>query len=475
MSTARRIAKNTGVMFISQITTYVLSFLYLMYSARYLGTAGYGVLSFGLAFAAIAGIFMDVGLSPLLVREIARDKSLLPEYVQNITTIKIFLALVTLVSSIVIVYSLNYSQEVIKVVFFATLFYVFSSFSSMFYSVFQAHEQMEYPSFGLALNSALLLGGTLYAVSHNFNVLGFAILFFIVSLITFIYALIVTGWKYVFPKISINWDFCKLLIKEALPLSFALIFTTIAFRIDTVIISLIKGTTAVGIYTAAYRLMEVLIFVPAVFTSAIYPVFSNYHVSSQESLKISYKKSFKYLSLIGLPISVGTTLLADKIILLLYGSQFTQSIIALKILIWTVPFIFLTYTFGILMISINKQQLYLKIILVSMIINIILNIIFIPSLSYIGASYITIITEVTSFVLFFYFLSQYICKIPLQRIVIKPAIASLIMGLFIMLVNINIFILVPMATIVYLASLILLKTFSEDDIKIFKQITNIGK
>ena len=475
MNTVRRIAKNTTVMLASQIVTYIFGFLYIIYAARYLGVEGYGILSFGLSFASIASIFLDLGLSTLLVREIARDKSILNKYLENSTVIKIFLAIMVLLISVIIVYFLNYSKEVIEVVFFASLFYIFSSFSGLFYSVFQAHEKMEYPSIGYALNSILLLAGTLYAISHNFDVLGFAFIFFIASLITFVYSILVCGWKFVFPKIHVNKTFCKFLIKEALPLSFTIIFAMIAFRIDTVILSLIKGNDAVGLYNAAYRLMEVLIFIPSVFTTSIFPVFSKYHVSSKESLKMSFKMSFKYLNLLGFPIAVGVTLLADKIILLIYGSAFAPSILILKILIWTLPIIFLTYTFGILMVSINKQDLYMKIVLVTMVFNIVMNILFIPGFSYIGASVITIFTELISFIMFYYYLSKFICKVSIHGAIIKPAIASLIMGLFIAIFDVNLFIIIPLAIIVYIVSLLILKTFSDEDMNIFRQITSIGK
>ena len=76
MNTVQTIAKNTGVLLVSQIASYIIGFFYIMYTARYLGTAGFGILSFALAFTGIFGVFSDLGLSTLTVREVARDKSL---------------------------------------------------------------------------------------------------------------------------------------------------------------------------------------------------------------------------------------------------------------------------------------------------------------------------------------------------------------------------------------------------------------
>ena len=63
MTTAKKIAKNTGVLVLSQIITYLLGFIYIVYVARYLGAAGYGILSFGLAFTGIFAVAVDLGLN----------------------------------------------------------------------------------------------------------------------------------------------------------------------------------------------------------------------------------------------------------------------------------------------------------------------------------------------------------------------------------------------------------------------------
>ncbi|MGB9980658.1 flippase [Methanobacterium sp.] len=472
MSTIKRIAKNTGLLFISQIITYALAFVFMMYSARYLGVSDFGVLSFALAFSGIMVIFADLGLSSLMTREISRNKSLMEKYIKNIGLIKLILFLFTLIFSVLIVIAMGYTGKNIEIVILITLYTLFGSLSLMFYSLFQSYEKMEYQSLGQVLNSLLLLAGALFIIYNKMDILNFALLYFFVGLIVFVYSLFICGWKFMLPKIEIDLDFWKILIKTALPLSLISIFSIITFRIDTVLLSIIDGNTAVGIYNAAYRLIEVLIFIPAVFTASIYPVISRFHISSRESLKIAYKKSFKYLVILGLPIAVGVTILADKIILLIYGAGFTDSILALKILIWAIPLIFLTYLFGIIIISINKQNIALKIVIAVMTLNIVFNIIFIPSYGYVAASIITVITELISLGIIFHFLSRFICKIQIREVIVKPVVASLIMGLFILNVNLNLFLLIIAATFIYFISLVLLGTFSEDDFKMFKHIVN---
>jgi len=312
------------------------------------------------------------------------------------------------------------------------------------------------------------------AINQGFNVVGFASIYFIVSVITLVYGVVISIWKLTKPKLEVDWSFWRPTIKEALPFFLSSVFSVIAFKIDIVMLSMMKGDVVVGWYSAAYRLMEVLIFIPAAFANSIYPVFSNFYISSKESLKLLYQKFFKYLSIIGLPIAVGTTLLANKIILIIYKSGFLHSIIALQVLIWIIPIIFLTYMFGTILASINRQDLTLKSISLCMSLNVVMNLILIPRYSYIGASIATIVTELLSFILGYYFLSKLIYKIPIYKYIVKPIMASAVMGLFILsFAKTNIFLLIFISILIYFGMLVLLKTFSKKDFNLFKQIVNI--
>ena len=95
MGTVKRIAKNTGVIFAAQGLGYVLSFFYMMYNARYLGAAGFGILMFAIAFAGIFGVLTDFGFQSLTVREVARDRTMASKYLANLSGIKIIMAVIT--------------------------------------------------------------------------------------------------------------------------------------------------------------------------------------------------------------------------------------------------------------------------------------------------------------------------------------------------------------------------------------------
>lgn len=473
MNLSQKIAKNTIVLLISQILMYGLAFLYTIYAARYLGVEGFGTLSFALAFTGIFNVLADMGLSTLTTRDVSRNTALTNKYVTNILFLKIILGIITFLLIFTTINLLNYPKETLNVVYIISLSIVVGNFSTIIYPIFQANLKMEYQAISQILNSAILFLSALFAISHGFGIVKFASIYLITNLIVLIFNFVVYFIKFGSIKIGIDFEFCRYLIKEALPLSLSLIFSTIAFRIDSVMLSLIINNTAVGWYTASYKLMEATLFIPMVIAIAVLPVFSNFYLSSKKSLEISYQKSVKYLIILGLPVSVGTTLLANEIITLIYGQGFSNSVFSLQILIWTIPFIFLTSIFKTFFVSTDKQKLLLKIIILNMIFNISLNVILIPNFSYIGASFVTVLTELLSAILCFHFLSRSIVKIKLKKIILKPLIGCSIMAIFIIFVKASIFIIVPFSMLIYFVSLIFLKTFDDADIMLVRQVIKI--
>jgi O-antigen/teichoic acid export membrane protein len=475
MSSARRIAKNTTVLFVSQMITYIIGFFITIYTARYLGVEGFGTLTLALALTGIFVVFTDLGLGTLTVREVARDKSLAYKYVGNTTVMKLILSIITSVLIIITVNIIHYPELVKNVIYIITISMLFNTFSGIFYSILQSFEEMEYQSIAIILNSTIMLVGILLAIYFKLDIIIIALVYIIANAVNFIYIFVIYTYKFHLPKIEVDLNFWKPTIKQALPLSLTSIFAILVFRIDTVILSIIKGELAVGFYNAAYRLMEALIFFPSLYTTAIFPVFSTLYISSKKPLSFAYEKSFKYLTILSLPIAVGITLLANQIIILIFKSAYTPSILTLQIVVWVLPFIFVNYLVGTLLTAINRQNTLLKITMVCLIFNVGLNLVLIPSFSYLGAALVTVLTEALSLAISFYVISQLIIKVKVHRILVKPSIACLIMALFILLVKLNLFVTILIATALYFTVLVGLKTFTPEDYELFKKILNINE
>ena len=472
MNTARRVAKNTTVLILSNILAYAFTFITTVYSARYLGVAGWGILSIALSVTGIFGVLTDLGLSSLTVREVARDKSLATKYFANTTAMKILLGFLTFGVIALVSHLAGYSQEVINVIYIITISAILGSFTSVFFSIFQAYEKMEYQALATIISNIIMLALTLTVIYLGLTVIGFAAVYVIVGIFGLLYILFIYLRKFSLPKIEIDIDFWKDTVKESLPFAITGIFISVYFWIDSFMLSIIIGNDVVGIYNAAYRLIFVLLFIPSLFITALFPVMSRHFESAKELLKIEYEKSFKYLFIVAIFIFIYGLIFSNEIIMIIYGQKFFLSIIALQILIWVVPIIFLTSLLGNILNASNKQRLVTIIAASNALLNIALNLVLIPKFSFVGASVATVITELLGFILMFYYVSRYYFRVPLKHYILKPAINGLIVLalIYILKTQLNWIIAGFLGVLIYIVLLYALGIVNKDDMELLKEI-----
>lgn len=473
MNSIQRISKNISVSLLSQIFSYIFAFFALTYSARYLGLEGFGILSVALAFTGIFTVFLDLGLNTLTVREIARYNSLAKEYTANSMFLRIFLAIITLGVIFVITKIINYNQETTIIIIIIAASMILYNFSNVFFSIFQALEKLEYISIGGLLYNIILLIGILLLIKYHSKLLEFSSIYVIAAIILLIYAYLIFRWKLFSPK-SLKWNMWKKLIKEAWPFAISGMSFNIYTWIDSLLLSIIVGTGVVGLYNASYRLMLIVFFIPAIFSAAIFPVMSRNYYSSKEALKVSFEKLLKILVLIALPMAIGTILIADKIILFIYGTEYLGSVIALQILIWSTVLMFTRVPYGMYLSASNRQLTVTKILIIGVIFNIILNLIVIPVYSYVGAAIVTVLTDaLVLFILMAVIRNDLSISRSVKIDLIKILIASIIMGICLnYFTNLNLFLIILLGTLIYIVCLIFLKIVDEDEILMIKSIFN---
>jgi O-antigen/teichoic acid export membrane protein len=477
MNTIQKITKNVSLVLLSQIISYILGFFTIIYIARYLGADGFGIISLALSFSAIFGIFVDMGLNTLMIRELARNKSLSHKYLSNSAIIKVILSFLTFGILALVVNIIDYNPLVSNIIYLITLSVIITSFSGILSSIFQAEEKMEYLSLANILSSIILLSGTLIGIYYGFNVLYFAYVYIAASTVVFVYSLIVYLLKFSRFKLVIDLSFWLPTLKEAWPFGIIFLSGMLYTYVDSILLSIFKGTEAVGWYSAAYRLMYIVLLLPNAINTAIFPVMSRlYADSSRDSLTLVYERYFKYMLIIGIPLGFGSSLLAKDIILILYGTGYVQSIICLQIMVWAVVFTFVGASSIQLLQSTNKQIIITKISLVCLFINIIINLILIPQYSYVGASIATLITEIilVSYIVYITYKMGYgISYTIVLKDLYKILIAATMMGIFIWyFINSNLIFILVAATVIYFVVLYLVKGIDDVDMDILKKLRN---
>jgi len=471
MNTVRRIANNTAVLLISQAIGKVLHFILAIFVARYLGVALFGKYAFAISFTLLFSVLADMGLNILIVREVSRDRSKASTYLGITLIIKSILALIAFIIIIVIINLMHYPSETITAVYIAAFALAFNTITSTLTTVYQAFERMEYAAIVNVLVAALRLGLTVLVIFYRYGLYEIMTVYLLQSIVNLTINAFIVPKKFVKPKFTLDTKLGFNLLKAAIPVGLAGIFVTIYYRIDTVMLSFMKGDAVVGWYNAAYNLIFGLMFIQSSFNLAIFPILSRLFNSSMNSFRRVYERAFKYLFYTGLPIAVGVTLLAERIILLIYGQEYLNATGALQILIWALAFIFVNGLLGNTLVATNQQKRATCIIGGAAILNVILNVLMIPSLSYKGAAIATVASEMFVFLFCSIALSKSVAPSPLFKIYQKPLLATLIMGVFIVVFNsLPILVLIPLAAIIYMSTLFVVQAFDREDRNLVRQI-----
>ena len=472
MNQIKSIFRNTSWMTISQIITSICAFLWTIIIARYLGVADYGIVSFAISFTGLLGIIMDLGMSTYITREIAKNKSAVKKYVNNIFLFKLILAFVLFMISALLLNLMNYSSLTIGVTLIFTIELIFISMTVFLNGVFQAFENVKYQAIGTILNSFLLLLGILITMKLDLGVIAIAVSYTFGFCIYYSYMF----YKYIktfsFPKFELDLPFIKTVFINSIPFGLTNFFYTIYFSIDVVMLSYLVGDYSTGIYKSAYNIIYVFTTFFVVYQSVIFPIMSKFFKESQELLKISFELSVKYLLLVILPLSVGVFLYARPLVDLIYSNQYSLASGPIQILIWTVCFLFVNGAASTLLNAISKESTVTKIYIAAAIFNVILNLILIPLYDYDGAAMATVLSEIliSALIISSIFKTEYKPGVILLKNIIKLIVASLVLAIVLYFLNVSMWLAIPIGLVVYLVLLIITKSIDEEDKYIIKSI-----
>ena len=475
MSAIKETFKNTSWLLISQIITSVFGFVWIVLLARYLGVSDFGIMNFAMSLTLIMSIFIDLGITLYTTRDLSRYPNLAEKYIGNAIPLKAFLSFITFIATLAILYISNFNLLTTEIVLLFLINTAFLTMGDLFKGVFQAFAKQKYQSFGIIINSSLILIGTFLLIYFNLGLVFVALAYISGSAISLIYLYIKLRDKIIIPKFELDFSFWKQSIKKSIPFGITIIFTTIFYLIDTVMLSFMSGSFAVGIYSSAYKIITVFTTLYTVYTFVVFPLMSKFYKDSENLLRISYEKSVKYLIMMMLPIAIGLTIYSHYVVTLIFGNEYLLSGDVLRILIWNVLFLMVNGASTSLLNSSNNEVAVTKINGIACLTNVILNLILIYYLSYIGASIATVITGflICIFMSYIIIRGKYKPNISLIYDIVKISISGLIFGVIIFLANLNFWIAIPVGIVIYLIALFLTKSLDSTDKAILREI--IGK
>jgi O-antigen/teichoic acid export membrane protein len=176
------------------------------------------------------------------------------------------------------------------------------------------------------------------------------------------------------------------ILLSALPFGVSSLAGAFLQRFDTVLMSIVLTDAAVGWYNAPYSLIMMMLLLAQSMAIAIYPSMVRGYQVDRDSLSGVVGRSIRYLLLISLPIAVGGTILADRIVLWLYTKDFAPSIPVLRIALWALPSLFLLEILGRVANTLHLERPAAKINIVNAVITVLLNLILVPTMGVVGGA-----------------------------------------------------------------------------------------
>src|SRR2546422_3600893 len=170
------------------------------------------------------------------------------------------------------------------------------------------------------------------------------------------------------------------------------IVAALYLRADVFMLSKLGTLAAVGYYTTGYRLFAIAQVVPKSFNTSIYPVFSKLFHESQDSFQKASSVSIRYILVVLLPIAAGISGLAEPAVRLLFGQGFGDSASVLKVVIWTLVPYGIVRVLASLLFASNRQHIDLKVNVMGLATNVVLNLALIPRFGILGCAWATLLS-----------------------------------------------------------------------------------
>jgi O-antigen/teichoic acid export membrane protein len=465
------VARNTIVLLAAQIITRIAGFITAILLTNYLDVDAFGRYNFLLAYATLFTPLCDLGIDVFIIRELSIHPERQGVAVGTAFILKSGLFFLNILVVTASFYFFFGTTSLLPLVFLVSILLSLRTAAGTFSGLFRAHQQLTLDSllqisaklFDLvAVIVALLLKAELFLL---FQVL------IVSSFFQLVYAFTIARRHSYLESCSIDRTYALSLLKGGLPFVLTSISVMIYFQIDAVMLSTLVGEHETGIYRSATNLVFSLGAFSAAVVIALFPMIAQkYNTNREEAVKVASNAMF-YSLLIAVPIAVGTTVLADPLIRFLYKSSYAEASVSLRILAWWIPVSFATNIFGHILGAIGLQRKVLLISILNAVFNVAANCYFIPKFGAVGASIITVATEIIGLVFLTFVVTKHFGFVYQVGRLLKIVIASLILIPLIGLSrSIHVGILIGFGIILYIMALFILRALAKKDLEQLKAI-----
>lgn len=398
-SVSQPLARNTAYLTGASIAQKAIAFVYFLVLSRALTPDDLGSYLLALSLTTVVSVVADVGVTQVVIREVAQVPARAREAFQEALGLKIPFVILAAGCSLLLVWSLGYDPLVFHLVSLALFVMAADAISLLGYGCLRGLHRLQYEALGIFSGQLLttILGVLFLALDLSLGWLIVALL--AGSVFNAVSATVLVGrrlgWNALIPRWSRSH--AQTLLRAAAPFAISTVFVKIYSYLDTILLSKFLDTTAVALYGVPYKITYAFQFLPMSFVAALYPRFSaTLHQDRAES-EVLLVRSLWYMAVLALPLTTGISLIAPDLIALA-GSAYAESIPVLRVLVFVLIPIFLDFPIGSLLNAAHKQHVKTALMGLTMVVNAVLNVWWIPMFGVIGAAYAAMVSFTFLFV-----------------------------------------------------------------------------
>lgn len=403
-SLRRKIGLNTLYQVISRFITATTGLLVTRLVISSLGATTFGEFQIAVSYVTLFWLLTDFGLNAVVVRQMAAHPEEEEKYFGSLVSLRTLISfLLITISSIALVF-LPYSSTIKMAILIGLLTILTQGIKGSIHGLFQVHLRYDYQLFSNLIGSLVYLGAVQQVLRHTGGVIGLTVAFTLGQVAS---TIITLGFAQRLSRFHFNRDFTLLrqILKVTLPFGISLLFNLANFKLDTFLLSIINlphhsNAQAVGIYNVGYKFFEFGLVFPTFLMNAVYPVMVKRFEESIPKFKILFWQVAKVLLTTAILAASSTYFLAPYIINLVANlSEFADSVTVLRLLMLQAPIFFLSSLLMWTTLVFENQQALIKVYASAFLVNLTLNLIFIPRFEYFAASLTTGISELVILIL----------------------------------------------------------------------------
>ena len=397
-SVGRALATNTAVQAVGKVVSVVIGVVIVGLMTRLLGQEGFGKYSTANAFLQVFAILMDLGLNVMLVQMLGErkgDEKAERNIVSALFTLRLVMAFVVIsIAPIIGWFIPSYDHELKLALFAIWGSFFFTLLNQVVVGVQQRHLKMHAVAISEVAGRVTLLVGVLIAIAHGW---GLVEVVWIVSLGGFVNFLInfLVASRYADFRWNVDVAFWVHALKRSWPIGVSVAFSLIYFKADVLILGWVRPQSDVGVYSAAYRVLEILVAFPFMYAGVLLPIIAHaWKTGAKDAFHRLVQRSVDAMALVTFPMIFGTLAVATPVMTLVASDEFTMSGDVLRILILATGAIFMATVFSHAVVALDAQKAMLPWYIGTAIFAVIGYAYFIPLYGLWAAAWLTVATEV---------------------------------------------------------------------------------